>query len=272
MKNSLLISLSTVLLFLLSTACKSEFERVRTSGDPNEILTKANAYYEEGEYLKAQTLYELVISSFRGRPEAEDISYKYAYTYYHLEQYILAAYYFKNFSTTYGASQFQEEAQFMNAYSNYKLSPTYRLDQSYSLTAIAALEEFANQHPSSERVAQCNELIDEMRKKLEIKDFEAAVLYFDLQQYQAAIRSFENLLIEFPDTKRAEDIRFKIVRSAYLLAQNSFVEKQEERYNDMLKRAETYLARYRSNENAVAVQKMITEAQNRLTQLEYVRY
>lgn len=272
MKNSLLISLSTILLFLLSTACKSEFERVRTSGDPAEILVKADAYYEEGEYLKAQTLYELVISSYRGRPEAEEISYKYAYTYYHLEQYILAAYYFKNFATTYGASQYQEEAQFMNAYSNYKLSPTFRLDQSYSLKAIAAFEEFANQHPSSERVAQCNELIDEMRKKLEVKDFEAAVLYFDLQQYQAAIRSFENLLIEFPDTKKAEEVRFKIVRSAYLLAQNSFVEKQEERYSDMLKRAETYLARYRSSENAVAVQKMITEAQNRLTQLEYVRY
>lgn len=272
MKNSLLISLSVVLLFMLSTACKSEFERIRTSGDPGEILAKADAYYEAEEYLKAQTLYELVISSFRGRPEAEGISYRYAYTYYNLEQYILAAYYFKNFSTTYGASQYQEEAEFMHAYSNYKLSPTFRLDQSYSLTAIEAFEEFANRHPASERVAECNRLIDEMRAKLEIKDYEAAVLYFDLQQYQSAIRSFENLLIEFPDTKKAEDIRYKIVRSAYLLAQNSFVEKQEERYNDMLKRAEVYMNRYRSSENAVEVQKMILAAENRLTQLEYVRY
>lgn len=261
-----------MLLLLLSTACKSEFERIRTSGDPAVILEKANAYYDAEEYLKAQTLYELVISSYRGRPEAEDISYKYAYTYYHLEQYILGAYYFKTFATTYGGSALKEEAQFMYAYSNYQLSPTYRLDQSYSLTAIEALEEFANEYPSSERVIEANRLIDEMRKKLEIKDIAAAELYFDLQQYQSAIRSYENVLIEFPETKKAEDIRYKTVRAAYLLAQNSFVEKQEERYNDMLKRADTYLARYRSSENAVEVQKMVVEAQNRLTKLEYVRY
>ena len=104
MKNSLLISLVGVGLFLLSTACKSEFERIRTSGDPATILEKAHAYYEEEEYLKAQTLYELVVSSYRGRPEAEKIAYNYAYTYYNLEQYILAAYYFNNFANTYGAS------------------------------------------------------------------------------------------------------------------------------------------------------------------------
>lgn len=272
MKNSLLISLAGLGLLLLTTACKSEFERTRTSGDPATILEKAHAYYAEEEYLKAQTLYELVISSFRGRAEAELIAYNYAYTYYYLEQYILAAYYFKNFSTTYGASQYQEEAEFMNAYSNYQLSPTFRLDQSYTVKAIEAFEEFANRHPTSERVAECNQLIDEMRQKLEIKDFEAAILYFDLRQYQSAIRSFENLLIEFPDTKRAEEIRFKIIRSAYLLAENSFVEKQEERYSDAVKRAEVFLNRYRGGEFTVEVQKMLSDSQKRLKQLEDVRY
>ena len=263
MKNSLLISLVGLGLFLLSTSCKSEFERIRTSGDPESILERAHAYFEEEEYLKAQTLYELIVSSYRGRPEAEKIAYNYAYTYYYLEQYILAAYYFDTFAKTYGASEFQEEAEFMNAYSNYNLSPVYRLDQTYTLKAIEALEEFANQHPTSDRVAECNKLIDEMRQKLELKDFE---------QYQSAIRSYENLLIEYPDTKRAEEIRFKAIESAYLLAENSFVERQEERYNDMVKKAETFSNRYRGGEYIIEVQEMLSDAQKRLKQLQDVRY
>ena len=272
MKNSLLITLVGLGLCLLSISCKSEFERIRTSGDPETILEKAHAYYEEEEYLKAQTLYELIVSSYRGRPEAEMIAYNYAYTYYNLGRYILAAYYFDNFAKTYGASQYQEEAEFMHAYSNYKLSPIYRLDQTYTLKAIEALEEFANQHPTSERVSECNQLIDEMRQKLELKDYEAANLYYDLQQYQSAIRSYENLLIEFPDTKRAEEIRFRIIESAFLLAENSFVERQEERYSDMVKRAEAFSSRYRGGDYIIEVQEMLCDAPKRLKQLQDVRY
>ena len=257
---------------VLGTSCKSEFERVRTSGDPAVMLGRADTYFAEEDYLKAQTLYELVISSFRGKQEAEQIAFNYAYTYYYLEQYILGAYYFKNFSDTYGASRYKEEAEFMNAYSNYKMSPTFRLDQSYSLKAIDAFQEFVNQHPASERVGECNRLIDEMRLKLEIKDYEAAVLYFDIQQYQAAIRSFENLLIEFPDTRRAEEIRYMTARSAFLLAQRSFVEKQEERYLDVVKRADAFLARHQNGDYASDVQKMLSDSQKRLKQLDNVRY
>jgi outer membrane protein assembly factor BamD len=272
MKNNFWINCISVALLLLVMSCKSDFEKIRTSGDPAVILEKANTYFEEEEYLKAQTLYELVISSYRGKQEAELISYNYAYTYYHLEQYILAAYYFKNFASTYGASRYQEEAEFMNAYSNYELSPIFRLDQSYTLKAIEAFQEFVNQHPNSERVSECNKLIDEMRLKLEYKDFEAAKLYADLQQYQAAIRSFDNLLIEFPDTKRAEEIRYRATEAAFDLARNSFVERQTERYQEVLKRAELFITRYKSSDYAIDVQKMLLDSQTRLKQLDDVRY
>lgn len=272
MKKNLIISLLAVLYFVVGTGCKSEFERVRNSGEPTVILEKAHAYFAEEEYLKAQTLYELVISSFRGRPEAEMITYNYAYTYYHMEQYILAAHYFKNFANTYGASQYKEEAEFMNAYSNYKLSPVFRLDQTYSLKAIEAFQEFINQHPSSDKLEECNRLIDEMRLKLETKDFESANLYFDLQQYQAAIRSFENLLIEYPDTKRAEEIRFLAVKSAYLLADNSFVEKQEERFTQTIKRADAFMGRYTDSGYTAEVQKMLNDSQKRLKKLDNERH
>lgn len=265
------ILIGTALLLSLNS-CKSEFERIRTSGDPAVLYQKANEYFEAGDYLKAQTLYELVLSAFRGKQEAELIAYRYAYTYYNLEQYLLSAYYFTNFAQTYGGSQYREETEFMAAYSNYLLSPIYRLEQSATTKAIDMFEEFANQYPNSERVSECNRLIDQLRAKLERKAFESAKLYFELKQYQSAIQSFDNVLKDFPETKDAEQIRYLIVRSDYLLAQNSFVEKQAERYEEVVVRATEFLARYTNSSFRQEVADMMADSKKRLNQLENVRY
>lgn len=257
---------------LLATGCRSDFERIRTSGDPALLLEKANAYYQAEEYSKSQTLYELVIGPFRGTQEAEKIAFNYAYTYYHTEQFILASYYFKNFSGTYGGSNLKEEADFMSAYSNYRLSPIFRLDQSYSSKAIDAFGEFAQMYPNSDRVEQSNRLIDEMRAKMELKDFESAKLYYDLRRYPSAIRSFDNLLIEYPETRRAEEVRFLIVKSAYESARGSFVELQNERYKEAIKRANLFLKRYPESDKSAEIRDELELSTNRLKELQDGRY
>ncbi|MCI5081959.1 MAG: outer membrane protein assembly factor BamD [Saprospiraceae bacterium] len=251
-------------LMMAFTSCKSEFERIRTSGDVKAIYEKAEAYYAEEEYQKAQTLYELIIGSYRGRKEAEDIYYKYAYTYYHLGRYILAAYYFKNFSSTYSTSDYREEIDFMAAYSYYELSPNYRLDQSYTSKAIDDFQLFVNTYPQSERVTQCNRLIDEMRLKLEKKAFEGAKLYYDLRQYQAAIQTFENVLKDFPETGNIEEIRYMIIRSSYELAENSVVDKQRERYTDVIKETSEFAKRYSDSRFLKEVNNLREKAEDKL--------
>ncbi len=266
------LALFSGLILLLASGCKSEFEKIRISGEPKLMYEKANQYYEAEEYDKAQSLYELVISSYRGQKEAEEIYYRYAYTYYYTGQYILAAYYFNNFSSTYSSSQFREETDFMAAYSNYKMSPTFRLDQTYTAKAIEDLQLFINTYPQSERVTEANQLIDEMRAKLERKALEQGILYFDLRQYQASIQSFENLLKDFPETTRAEEIRYRIIRAAYLLADNSFVEKQEPRYRDAVERATEFLTRYPESSDAKQVEQMLEDSKKQLNQLTDVGY
>lgn len=236
------------MLAVLLTSCKSEFEKIRTSGDPELLLTKANEYYEKDEFQKAQTLYELLIPVYRGKKELESIYYNYAYTYYHLQRYILASYYFTNFSTTFPTSQYREELEFMSAYSNYKLSPSFRLDQTYTHKAIEEFQAFINKYPNSERVQEANMLIDRMRATLELKAFKEGELYFNTRQYQASMQSLENLLKDFPDTKNAEEVRYLIVRAAFLLAENSIIEKQLERYEDALEYSEVFLKKYSKSE------------------------
>ncbi len=266
------LTVTVLLLALVSTSCRSEFERVRTSGDPEALLKAADNYFELEEYQKAQTLYELLIAPYRGRQEAEQIAFRYAYTYYYLEQYILASYYFKNFANTYGGSNLKEEADFMSSYSNYELSPIFRLDQTYSQKAIEGFEEFANQYPNSERVPRANGLIDEMRAKLELKDFESAKLYVDLRRYQSAIQAFDNLLKDYPETNRAEQIRYLTALAAYQLASSSFVEYQTDRYREALKYMDIYLKRYPNEPKSDELRRYYILSNKRLTELQDERY
>jgi outer membrane protein assembly factor BamD len=224
--------------------CSSEFEKIRTSNSPELILKNAYRYFQDEDYYRAQSLFEESIQYYRGQKEAEEIYYNLAYTHYHLGEFVLASYYFDNFSKTFYNSDKKDEAEFMSAYSNYRMSPNYKLDQSYTKKAIEGFQTFINTHPQSERVVECNELIDEMREKLERKSFEQGLLYNRIGQYQAALASFDNMLKDFPETKRAEEARFMMLKSEYILAEKSIYEKKEERFLEATKLYDTFIKKH----------------------------
>ena len=244
-------------LIMVLASCKSQFEEVRTSNDPNKILAAANEYYEKEDYLKAQTLYELVIPFYRGKTEAEELFYKYAYTYYKQDQFILAAHYFNSFTKTFYNSPLKEEMAYMSAYSNYLMSPSYKLDQKPSTDAINELQSFINTYPNSPRVEECNALIDEMRLKLETKAFETGKLYFQLEDYNSAVRAMENMLKDFPESKRAEEVRFLIAKGSYNLAKNSIYEKTKERLEETIEKSEKFLTKYPDSEKVTEINTII---------------
>lgn len=225
-------------------ACRGDFEKIRSSGDWMTQYQEALKYYAKKDYLKASTLLELVIPQLRGKKEAEDVYYKYAYCHFYLGKYILASHYFKNFAATFPNSTLREEVDYMSAYAQYMLSPSFRLDQKYTNDAIEGLQIFVNTYPTSERVKECNQLIDELRSKLETKAFAEGQLYFDLRQYQSAMQSFENLLKDFPETSNAEQVRYMIVKSSYMLAENSIYEKRADRLKNVVTRYNEFIVKY----------------------------
>ncbi len=111
-----------------------------------------------------------------------------------------------------------------------------------------------------------------MRLKQEIKATENGKLYFDLRQYQAAILTFENLLKDFPETDRAEWVRYFIARSSFLLAENSVIDKKKERLEETIERANEFLSRYEGSEYTDEVESILENANKRINQLENVRY
>lgn len=262
------ISFYLLLALLFLSSCKSEFEVVRTSNDPARIYKKALKFYDEGEYAKAQTLLELSIPNYRGKEEAEDLYYKYANTYYKLGEYILAAHYFKSFGNTFYNSSKKEEAEFMSAYSNYELSPNSKLDQTYTSKAIDEFQRFVNTHPKSERVDECNNLIDEMRAKLELKTFEQGKLYYQIRQYQSAVKAFGILLTEYPDTKRAEEVRYLMLKSSFQLASKSIYEKKQERYEETISQYNKFKKKHATSKYTDEATEIFQNTENELKKLK----
>ena len=272
-KTTILPVLALLLMSILwLNGCKSEFEQIRTSGDVKKIYAKALEYYQAEEWQKSQTLLEMIIPNVRGTKEAEDVFYKYAYTFYNLRSYTSASYHFKTFANTYGASPLREESEFMSAYAQYQESPTFRLDQGNTNQAIEEFEFFVNTYPDSKRVAECNTLIDRLRLKLEIKAFEEGKLYFNLRYYQSAVSAFENLLKDFPETKNAQEVRLMILRSYYDLALNSILDKREERFKACRRLSAEFLERYPKSESLKEVQNIQDNSNKQLKLLTNVRY
>jgi len=219
--------------------CKSRFEKLRASNDVAKKYQEALRLYNKRDYSKALVLFEDLSQKYRGRAEAEDLNYYYAYTLYRLSDYTTARYQFKSFAETYPASKNAEEARYMGAYCFYLESPNFSLDQENTYKAIDALQLFINLYPTSDRAAAAGKYIATLRGKLEDKAFENAKMYLttgpsNVDNYRAAVIALKNAQRDYPDIKYAEEMDFLMIKAQYLYAKNSYIIRQEDRYNEAL--------------------------------------
>jgi len=218
-----------VLAVLMLAGC-GEYEKLLKSRDIQLKYDKGLEYYEAGEYVRAATLFDQVANIYRGTIRADTVKYYQAKSYYGQRDYMMAGHYFSELSTTYPNSAFLEEADFMTAYCYYKMSPRPELDQEYTHKAITAMQMFMVRYPASDRLDECRQIITEMSDKLVEKSYISARLYYDLGYYNSAILALRNSLMQYPDTKYREELLFLILKSSYLLADNSVPAKQRERF------------------------------------------
>jgi outer membrane protein assembly factor BamD len=244
-KNKSLVILGFMLILTIAfTGCKSKFEKLRLSTDIGRKYQEAIKLYNKKDYSKALILFEDLVQRYRGRSEAEDLYYYFAYTNYQLKDYLSARYHFKTFADTYPNSPKAEECRFLTAYCYYLDSPNFSLDQDNTLRAIESLQLFINIYPKSDRVAEASKLILDLRDKLELKSYANAKLFLDIGDYQAAVIAFRNSTKDYPDTKFAEEMEFLTIKSQYLYANNSLEIKQEERYNEAIEEYERFVEKY----------------------------
>lgn len=213
------------------TGC-SEFQRVMKSTDMEYKYAKGIEFYEREKYTYALDIFKELLDYYSGTLKQQEVYYYYCSSLYHVEDYILAGYHYKVFYQTFPSHPRAEESAFMTAKCYYLEAPKYSLDQSYTYKAINELQLFINTHAGSEYIPECNDMIDELRGKLELKSYEIAYQYYKTSRYQAAVTSFNTTLNDFPDTPYREEAMYYRLVSAYKLAENSILEKQRERYTE----------------------------------------
>jgi len=237
-------TITAILIVIITLSACNGFQKLLKSNDYELKYQKANAYFNEGDFDKALLLYEQLLPIFKGMEKGEEVYYKYAQCHYETRDYILAGYYFRRFANTFQNSKFTEEAMFLSSYCYYLDSPKPSLDQETTNQAILEFELFLTRYPQSTRKDTCNILMDDLRKKLQQKSYNNAMLYSDLEYYKAAVVTLKNSLTDFPDSPYKEEILFTIVKNSYIYANNSIENKKAERMQNTIKEYNTFVKNY----------------------------
>lgn len=237
-----------VALALLLSSC-SDFSKVQKGANDDSKYKAAVAYYTKEDWYHAGILFEELIPVLKGSTESEMAQFYYAYTQYHQQQYLLSSTLFKKFYETFARSELAQESMYMYAFSLYKDAPEFNLDQSNTLTATSALQDFVNAYPESKYRDECTKMIMTLRQKLERKAYEKAKLYyktsgFNIASYKSAVIAINNFQKEFPDSEYNEELAFLKVDAEFSLAQNSLDTKQKERYQEAISYYQGFREKY----------------------------
>ncbi len=240
----LLRSLSLIIISALLLVACSKFSKIEKSKDINYQLQKADEYYAKKSYRKAQQLYETLFAAYKGSDKFEELYYRWANTYYFLEMYLEAQNFYKGFLETFPNSKYAEEVDFQRAYSFYKQSPRIELEQVNTIKAMNQLQTFINQHPNSDKIKLASETIDKAREKLEVKDYRAALLFYNIGHFRAASIAFGEITNNYPESTKGDEYFNMVVKSNYRFAKLSAIDKQLERYEAVVKSYQDFQDRY----------------------------
>jgi len=243
------------IIFLLFFSSCGDYNKIVKSTDYEFKYKKALEYYEGGEFVRSSTLLKDLINIVRGTSRADKVYYYYAKSQFGMNDYMMAGHYFKSLIKEFPRSEYSEESQFMVGYCFYLDSPSARLDQAVTQNAIDALQLFINLYPKSTRVEEANRLIIELRDKLVYKSYLSGKLYFDLNNYKAAVVALSSSLKEFPDTKYREELMYMLLKAKYLLAIRSVEEKKRERLSSALDEYYTFVDEYPESKYRKEVEK-----------------
>mgnify|MGYP001674414754 CR=1 FL=1 len=240
MKKSIIISICAV--FLLGS-CAHEFNQVYKTNDNIYKYEYAKECFVKGKYVRATTLLIDLITLMKGTDNAEECLYMLAMAQYRSKDYESAAQTFTKYYQSYPKGKYAEQAEFYVGQSLYMSTPEPRLDQTQTVSAIAAFQEYLDTYPDAKMKQTAQERLFDLQDKLVKKELYSAQLYYNLgsyfgncgrgeNNYDACIITAQNALKDYPFTKLREDFSVLIMKSKYELAAQSVEEKKLERYQD----------------------------------------
>jgi outer membrane protein assembly factor BamD len=242
------------------TAGCGGYNKILKSSD-NELKYKAALkYFNKGDFARSTPLFEALGMPFEGTQRQDTVNYYEAKGYYMLHDYEVADSYLANFCRVFGRSKFAEEAYYLRAKNLYRMSFRSELDQANTVKAIAAFSEFHSKYPESELGKNDKNHFTELQNRLDHKAFMSAKLYYQIDDYKAAIVALRNSVKDYPNSQYKEEQMFLILKSSYVYAKKSVKKRQAERYIAAIDEYYNFMSEFPESKYSKEAENMYQEA------------
>ena len=263
-RNLLLLCMAVFL-----SSCASEFNKVYKTADNDYKYEYAKQCFAMGKFQQASSLLQDLVLVTKGRDHAQECLYLLGMAEYGNRDYESASTTFKKYYSSYPKGIFAEQACFYIGQSLYRGAPEPRLDQTPTIGAINAYQQFLDIYPDSELRPLAQQRLFELQDNLVQKEFLSAQLYYNLggyfgninsnteSNYEACIITAQNALKSYPYTDKREAFAVLIMKSKYYLAKNSSEAKKLERYRDAEDECYGFLNEFPESKEASTAQEFI---------------
>ena len=256
---------------LIFGSCAGEFNKVYKSSDNAYKYEYAKEQFAMGKFQRASSLLEELVTIKKGSDEAQECLYMLGMAQYCNNDYEAASATFKKYISSYPHGTFSELAGFYVGQALYESAPEPRLDQTPTIGAINAYQQFLDLYPDSKLRTEAQQRLYELQDKLILKEFLSAQLYFNLggyfgninkndeSNYTSCIITAQNALKSYPFCKNREDFALLIMKSKFQLAENSTEDKRLDRYRDAEDECYGFINEFPDSKNVRTAEKYISK-------------
>ena len=266
-KNSII----TLLLGLLLSGCAHDFNNVYKSDDKSYKYEYAKQCFASGRFAQAATLLQELVTAQKGRVNAQESLYMLGMAQYCNRDYEAASATFRKYFSSYPKGEYAEQASFYVGQSLFQSMADPRLDQSTTVGAINAFQNFMDYFPDSPLRETAQKQLFILQDNLVMKEYLSAELYYNLggyfgninsnteSNYESCIITAQNALKAYPFSSLREKFSVLIMKSKFELAENSSEEKRVDRYRDAEDECYGFLNEFPESEECKTAEKFIAK-------------
>lgn len=263
-KKGLLIFVTTLLL----TAC-SEYQQLLKSTDPDLKYQKALVYFNDEQYVKAQTLLDDITTYYRGTDRAQEVLVYLSRCYMGQKDYIAASEYYQAYIRNYPKGRYIIEARFQVGHCYYLNAPDPRLDQTDTKKGIEFFTQFVELYPDSPYAEQAYQEMGELYDNLAQKEYISAKLYYNMgtylgNNYLSAEIVAKNALKDYPTNKYQEELSWIILQAKYQQTLNSVEAKKLDRARETEDEYYSFITEYPESKHRNAAERIGKEVMKML--------
>ena len=253
--------LSCLSILILGFSSCGEYQAILKSKDTELKYQKALSYFNDKQYIKAQTLLDEVTSYYRGTDRSQDVLIYISRCYMGQKDYSGAAEYYQAYIRNYPKGRYIIEARFQVGHCYYLNAPDARLDQTETKKAIEFFTQFVELYPDSPYAQQAYQEMNELYDKLAYKEYLSAKLYYNLgtylgNNYLSAEIVAKNAMKDYPTNKYQEELNWLILQAKYQQLVNSLDSKREERARDTEDEYYSFVTQYPNSKHRAAAERI----------------